>query len=133
LNQLSKVGTKAQVLLVLGGFALAACSFSLGPRSPSPPASRAPTAGSPPASDQWAVPDTNDTQYRADLESCYDFAQARIAEDERTEIDSSAAFDASPSGLGVTELSGRMSEFERKNRRSSLYGECMRAKGYVEQ
>jgi len=70
------------------------------------------------------------TQYRADLESCYSFAQARIAHDQRIESDSSAAFDAYPSGIGVTELSGRMSEFASRNRRSILSSDCMRAKGY---
>ena len=82
---------------------------------------------------QWVKPDATNAQYRADLESCFDFAQARIAHDERIETDTRAAFDSAPSGFGVSELSGRMSAFERKNRRSSLYCECMRDKGYVEQ
>ncbi len=69
-------------------------------------------------------------RYRADLESCYSFAQARIAHDERIESDSGAAFDAYPSGIGVAELTGRMSRFARDNRRSFLSSDCMRAKGY---
>ena len=33
-------------------------------------------------------------------------------------------------GIGMAELKGQMSQFERGNRRSRLYGDCMRAKGY---
>ncbi len=86
-----------------------------------------------PGGPQWSKPGASSAEYRADLEACYEFAQARIAHDQRIETDSSAAFDTFPSGLGVSELSGQMNEFERKNRRSSLYRECMRAKGYSAQ
>lgn len=82
---------------------------------------------------QWTKPDGSSVEYRADLESCFDFAQARIAHDERIEAETRAAFDSAPGGFGVSELSSRMNAFERKNRRGSLYRECMRDKGYVEQ
>jgi hypothetical protein len=126
--------------LALAGFALTACAqpYRSGTAKPTavtqPPAGVAPSAvpGAVPVpeSAQGGKPDANSAQYRADLESCYNFAQARIAHDQRIESDSSAAFDAYPSGIGVAELSGRMSEFANRNRRSLLYGDCMRAKGY---
>ncbi len=76
------------------------------------------------------APDTDSAQYRADLESCFSFARARIARDERMESDSSAAFDAYPQGLGMGEIRGRMNTFANRNRRSKLYSDCMSAKGY---
>ena len=128
---------------------LAACTQRPAPRGPeaapvAPPAGTAsPQAGSsthlapaaaPQGTAQWTKPDGTNVEYRADLESCFGFAQARIAHDERIEADTRAAFDATPgSGFGVSELSRRMSAFERRNRRAILYRECMRDKGYVEQ
>ncbi len=127
---------KVLPILALAGFALVACAqpYRSGAAKPTPveppPAGVAPGA----ASGAVLVPESKDdeasAQHRADLEACYRFAQARIAHDARIESDSGAAFDAYPSGIGVAELSGRMSEFARRNRRSILYGDCMRDKGY---
>ncbi len=85
-----------------------------------------------PAADstEWGKPGESNAQYRADLEACFDFARAQIAHDERMETETNAAFEVFPSGTGVTQLSAQMNSFERGNRRSSLYNECMRAKGY---
>lgn len=82
---------------------------------------------------QWQKTDVTSTQYREDLESCHNYALAQIAHDERIETDSGAAFEVFPSGLGVTDLSQQMNQFERKNRRASLYSDCMRDKGYRKQ
>lgn len=127
--------------------ALTACAQRPGPRAggqtavPAPPAS-APLgatlgtpgeAALPPGSEPWRDLGVSRTEYRADVESCYAYSQAQIAHDERIEADSGAAFDAFPSGLGMAALSSRMNQFERKNRRGSLYSECMRAKGYSRQ
>lgn len=92
-----------------------------------------PTAKLPPGGPQWTKPDATKEEYRADLESCFRYAEAQIAHDERIETDTGAAFDAAPGGLGVTELRSQMSAFERSNRRASLLRDCMRDKGYVEQ
>ena len=134
--------------LVAAAILLAACAQRPAPRGPEtaplavPPSAASPQSGpstvvvpaaAPQGRPQWVKPDGTSVEYRADLESCFSFAQARIAHDERIETDTRAAFDAAPSGFGVSELSSRMSAFERKNRRASLYRECMRDKGYVEQ
>lgn len=83
-----------------------------------------------PGGTQWVKPGVTDERYRADLEDCYRYAQAQVAHDARIESDSGAAFESFPSGLGWTELRGRMSEFERNQRRSILFSNCMVAKGY---
>ena len=109
---------------------------SAAPRAPaSAPSGTAPVSSVPAAPEsggQWVKPGLSKAEYRADLESCFRYAQAQIAHDERIETDTGAAFDAAPSGLGVTRLRSGMTAFERKNRRTTLYHECMRAKGYVE-
>lgn len=102
-----------------------------------PPSATAPAAAPvspalPEGGGQWTKPGLGNEEYRADLESCFRYAQAQIAHDERIESDSGAAFDSSPRGLGVARLKSGMTAFERKNRRTDLYHECMRAKGYVE-
>ncbi len=128
-------------MLAIAGFALTACAQAYRPSAAQPaPVAAPPTVRAAPSApssgvstlenSQWGKPGATNAQYRADLESCYNFAQAQIAHDERIESDTGAAFDAFPSGIGVAELKGRMSQFERGNRRASLYGECMRAKGY---
>lgn len=83
-----------------------------------------------PAETQRIGPDTTSPAYRADVDSCYGFARARVAHDRRMERDSTAAFDAFPTGLGLNQLRGSMNEFERKNDRASLFSDCMAAKGY---
>ena len=132
-------------MIALAGFALAACAQQPAPRAHDPASLAAPPAGAPtadaplaapsgaalpPGEEPWREVGVTRAQYREDVESCYAYAQGQIAHDERIEVESGAAFEAYPSGLGVTELRGRMDRFERGNRRASLYSECMLAKGY---
>ena len=147
LRNLTRISTTS-IGLVLAAVALASCVQrpappAAGPAAavpPPPPASSQVRPGpavapavAPQGRAQWVKPDGASADYRADLEACFGFARARIAHDERIEADTHAAFDAAPGGFGVSELSDRMGAFERKNRRASLYRECMRDKGYVEQ
>ncbi len=74
-----------------------------------------------------------DGRYRADVESCYTYAQARIDHDARNEDDVNAAFQTSARGFGLRELRGRMNNFERTQRRPVLFSNCMAAKGYARQ
>ncbi len=74
-----------------------------------------------------------DGRYRADVESCYTYAQARIDHDARIEDDVNAAFQTSARGFGLRELRGRMNNFERTQRRPVLFTNCMAAKGYARQ
>ncbi len=74
-----------------------------------------------------------DGRYRADVESCYTYAQARIDRDARIEDDVNAAFQSSARGFGLRELRGRMNDFERTQRRPVLFTDCMAAKGYARQ
>lgn len=129
---------KLLALAALAGFVLTACAqpYRTGPKKstsvPPPPAGVDMSAPSPSgaAPAPARAPDTGSAQYRADLESCFSFARARIARDEQMEADSSAAFDAYPQGLGMGEIRSRMSKFANRNRRSKLNSDCMRAKGY---
>lgn len=98
-----------------------------------PQAAPAQGAGEGTAGTQRIKPDTTSQAYRADMDSCYSFARARVAHDRRIERDSTAAFDAFPTGLGLNQLRGSMNEFELKNDRASLFSDCMAAKGYDKQ
>jgi hypothetical protein len=143
---------KALPLAFAAGLTLAACARSavVGAGAPPPPpppddaAMAVPAPTPPPAGKeagaivlkgpegtQWVKPGVSEKRYRADVDSCLSYAQAQIAHDERIERDSAAAFDTFPSGLGTTELRSGMSRFERTNRRSSLFNDCMVAKGYA--
>ena len=86
-----------------------------------------------PAGNVWIRSDTADARYRADVESCYSYAQARVDHDARIESDVNAAFQTSARGFGLRELRGRMSNFERTQRRPVLFSNCMVAKGYARQ
>ncbi|MFQ5773523.1 MAG: hypothetical protein ACE5GS_03300 [Kiloniellaceae bacterium] len=132
---------KALLLASVAGLALGACAPSPRPGPPPSPVQAQPEAGAPvpqeegvvlrgPEGSEWVKPGVTSARYRADVESCYSYAQAQIAHDVRIESDSSAAFETFPSGLGITELRGRMREFERTNRRPILFTNCMVAKGY---
>jgi glucose/arabinose dehydrogenase len=137
--------TRTQTLFALLSavlIATAACAQRPAPRTSAPapaPSASAPAAAPAPAaepvqgSQQWTKPGTSNAEYRSDLESCYAYAQAQVDHDQRIEADTGAAFDSAPSGMGVSDLQGRMSAFEQKNRRVSLYHECMRSKGYTAQ
>ena len=86
-----------------------------------------------PEGNVWVRSDTADERYRADVESCYSYAQARVDHDARIESDVNAAFQTSARGFGLRELRGRMSNFERTQRRPVLFSDCMVAKGYARQ
>jgi hypothetical protein len=79
----------------------------------------------------WIKPGATTERYRADVDSCYAYAQAQIAHDARIESDSGAAFPDANDGFGLSALRGRMSNFERANRRPVLFSKCMEAKGYI--
>ena len=135
--------TLAKFVLVVSGLALAlsACAPARAPKS----APAAPTARTaPPAPDEgivllgpdgtaWVKEGVSDIRVQDDIDGCYRYAQAQIAHDVRIESDSQAAFDAFPQGLGWTELKNRQRRFERGNRRSILFTDCMIAKGYAKQ
>lgn len=135
--------------------ALAACTFSTGP-SPSPPSgasggsagnlavppassgepSRAPLEGIPvdgpievPESVGWNNPGVSKEQNRADLESCYGYSQGQVQHDIRIEDDRAALRD-DDLGLGFFDLNRSMNEFDFKNRRTSLFEDCMASRGY---
>jgi hypothetical protein len=81
----------------------------------------------------WIRSGASDARYRADVDSCYAYAQAQVAHDVRIESDVSAAFQSETGGLGLAELRGRMNNFERTRRVPSLFNSCMVAKGYSRQ
>ncbi|RMD64575.1 MAG: hypothetical protein D6826_02090 [Alphaproteobacteria bacterium] len=80
----------------------------------------------------WIEPETGNTARQADIDACYHYAHAQITRDRRMETDSSAAFDAFPSGLGLGALRQRMSAYEQGNRQASLFEACMESKGYAQ-
>ncbi len=131
---------KLLAILTLAGLVLTACAqpYRSGATKPTYVAPPPPGAAAGVPSSAAPVPESvrgggaASTQYRADLEACHAFAQARIAHDRRIESDSSAAFDPNLDGIEVAQLSGRMSEFANRNRRSTLSSDCMRAKGYTQ-
>ncbi len=86
-----------------------------------------------PEGNVWVGSGRTDERYRADVESCYNYAQARVDHDARIESDVNAAFQTSARGFGLSELRGRMSNFERTQRRPVLFTNCMVAKGYARQ
>ena len=81
----------------------------------------------------WVRPEKTDARYRADVESCYSYAQAQIDHDVRIENDINGAFQSSSPGFGLAELRGRMNNYERRRRRPALFSNCMVAKGYIRQ
>jgi hypothetical protein len=81
----------------------------------------------------WIQPEKTDARYQADVESCYSYAQAQIDHDVRIENDINGAFQSSSAGFGLTELRGRMNNYERRRRRPALFSNCMVAKGYIRQ
>ena len=66
---------------------------------------------------------------KPDVEACYDSAQAQIDHDTRIERDRSAAFDSSDAGLGLSALRQRMSTFGQRQRRRTLFIDCLKAEG----
>lgn len=79
----------------------------------------------------WVKPGATTERYRADVDSCYAYAQAQVAHDARIESDAGAALPDGNDGFGLSALRGRMSNFERTNRRPALFSNCMEAKGYI--
>lgn len=72
-----------------------------------------------------------DAKYQAAVDACYRFAQARIAHDVRMESDAAASLDQYSQGLGLSELRGRMQNYEQTGRRRELFERCMRERGYT--
>ncbi len=74
-------------------------------------------------------PSATANRSKPDVEVCYDSAQAQIDHDVRIERDRSAAFDSSDAGLGLMALRERMSAFEQRQRRQTLFIDCLKAEG----
>jgi len=72
-----------------------------------------------------------DAKYQETVDACYRFALARIARDVRMESDAAASLDQYSEGLGLTDLRGRMQDFEQSGRRRELFERCMRERGYT--
>ncbi len=81
----------------------------------------------------WLLGAGDNVAYQGDVESCYAYARGQVDHDARIERDVTSAFDADAGGFGLTELRGRMSNFERSNRVPALFSACMSAKGYNRQ
>lgn len=81
----------------------------------------------------WSRGGGADADYQRDVESCYAYARGQVDHDARIESDVTSAFRSDSDGLGLTELRGRMSHFERHNRVPALFNSCMIAKGYDRQ
>jgi len=82
-----------------------------------------------PETARWSNPNVTTEQHRADLESCYGYARGQVRHDERIESDRGALRD-DDLGVGFSELSQSMTQFDLKQRRSSLFTDCMEARGY---
>ncbi len=78
----------------------------------------------------WLRAGGDNAAYRGDVDSCYAYARGQVAHDARIESDVASAFDSDAAGFGLTELRGRMNNFERGNRVPALFSACMSAKGY---
>jgi hypothetical protein len=133
------------------GLLLAACSSSEAPppsgaRAAPPPSATGGASGSTsggaddsgiplsgpievPESAGWSNPNVTPEQHRADLESCYGYAWGQIRHDERIESDRGALRD-DDLGIGYRELNRSMNQFDLRNRRSSLFSDCMKSRGY---
>jgi hypothetical protein len=134
--------------------------YANGEAAPPPPDSGLPAASAPPPADaareavpSETVPDSGtadqekvvvtdsegniveeqapDAEYQAAVDACYRFAQGRIAHDIRMESDARASLDQYSEGLGLTELRGRMQDYERTGRLRELFERCMRDRGYA--
>lgn len=79
----------------------------------------------------WTRPETSAEQFQADADACLDYARAQVAHDARVEEDIGAAREPSQPGLGLENLKGRMSAYERQRRERELFRDCMRSQGYV--
>lgn len=73
----------------------------------------------------------SDHQRQADVEACHDVAQAQIKHDQRVQQDINAARDIPDRGLGVQEFESRMRSYGERSRFETLFGSCMRGKGYL--
>jgi len=133
---------KTLLLAAAASLSLGACAATTKTHIPAPEAALGPETAPVPAPQgegiiikgpqgtNWVKPGALSQSYRSDIESCYSFARARVAHDERIDNDSGAAFDSGASSIGLTDLRGRMDRFARNNQRASLFGDCMIAKGY---
>ncbi len=81
----------------------------------------------------WLRGASEDVAYQGDVDSCYAYARGQVDHDARIERDVASAFDSDAGGFGLTELRGRMSNFERSHRVPTLFSSCMAAKGYSRQ
>ena len=134
-------------LLLVLAMALAACSSSSAPSrgtvgAAPPPASTAGQGGASleglplqgpvevPESVGWNNPGVSKEQNRADLESCYRYSRGQVQHDMRIEDDRGTLRD-DDLGIGFVQLNRSMNEFDFKNRKESLFEDCMVSRGYA--
>ncbi len=85
-----------------------------------------------PADSGWDNPEVPLTRRQTDIEACYSYAAAQVARDDQIDYDRQQIRDDGDDVLGLTTLTQRMDFYSQPRRRDSLFGTCMRAKGYVQ-
>ena len=83
-----------------------------------------------PESANWNNPGVSKEQNRADLESCYGYSYGQVQHDMQIEDDRATLRD-DDLGIGFVELNRSMNAFDFRNRRESLFEDCMESKGYA--
>ena len=127
--------------------ALAACSSSSAPSrgtagAAAPPASATGQSGAGlqglplegpvevPESVGWNNPGVSKEQNRADLESCYRYSRGQVQHDILIE-DDRATLRGDDLGIGYVQLNRSMNEFDFRNRKETLFEDCMESRGYA--
>ena len=88
--------------------------------------------GRPAASVGWSKPGVTGEQKRADIEACYSFATAQIANDVRIDNDIDAARDQVNSyQYRFDNLTRQVDGHYYSKQRISRFGDCMLSKGYI--
>ncbi len=84
------------------------------------------------ASGGWSKPGVTGEEKRADMDACYSFATAQVANDVRIDSDIGAARDQVNSyQYRFDNLNRQVDGHYYSRQRISKFGDCMRAKGYV--
>ncbi len=84
------------------------------------------------ASGGWSKPGVTGDEKRADMDACYSFATAQVANDVRIDNDIGAARDQVNSyQFRFDNLNRQVDGHYYSRQRISKFGQCMRAKGYV--
>ncbi len=89
-------------------------------------------AGRPTASGGWSKAGVTGEAKRADIDACYRFATAQIANDARIDSDIGAARGQVNSFQHrINNLNQQVDDHYYSRQRISKFGDCMRSKGYV--